>query len=72
MAESTQMFQNMMTVLEIVQKLFGGVMGNTFLVMLKTTGKLYVMKRVDYLDEKDKMKADEEVEQIRRLSSKFT
>ncbi|KAA6326362.1 MAG: hypothetical protein EZS28_053961, partial [Streblomastix strix] len=26
----------------------------------------------DYLDEKDKMKADEEVEQIRRLSSKFT
>ncbi|KAA6371385.1 MAG: hypothetical protein EZS28_033088, partial [Streblomastix strix] len=57
---------------EIVQKLFGGVMGNTFLVMLKTTGKLFVMKRVDYLDEKDKMKADEEVEQIRRLSSKFT
>ncbi|KAA6379100.1 MAG: hypothetical protein EZS28_025373 [Streblomastix strix] len=46
---------------EIVQKLFGGVMGKTFLVMLKTTGKLYVMKRVDYLDEKDKMKADEEV-----------
>ncbi|KAA6401176.1 MAG: putative MAP kinase kinase family domain protein [Streblomastix strix] len=57
---------------EIVKKLFGGAMGNTFLVMLKLTSVLYVMKRVDYLDEGDKKLADEEVEQMRRLSSKFT
>ncbi|KAA6392907.1 MAG: putative NEK protein kinase [Streblomastix strix] len=56
----------------IVKKLFGGVMGKTYLVRLKSTGKLYVMKRVDYLDEKDKKNADDEVELMRRLSSKFT
>ncbi|KAA6398128.1 MAG: putative MAP kinase kinase family domain protein [Streblomastix strix] len=56
----------------IVKKLFGGVMGKTYLVRLKSTGKLYVMKRVDYLDEKDKKNADDEVELMRRLTSRFT
>lgn len=36
-------------------------MGKTFLVRHKTTDILYVMKRVDYLEEKDKKLADEEV-----------
>ncbi|KAA6404441.1 MAG: putative Serine/threonine-protein kinase Nek3 [Streblomastix strix] len=57
---------------EIVKKLFGGAMGKTFLVRLKATGVLYVMKRVDYLDENDKRMADEEVEQTRQLSSRYT
>ncbi|KAA6312371.1 MAG: hypothetical protein EZS28_055937, partial [Streblomastix strix] len=58
--------------LEIVKKLFGGVMGKTFLVRHKTTDVLYVMKRVDYLEEKDKKLADEEVAQMRLLSSRYT
>ncbi|KAA6384211.1 MAG: putative NEK protein kinase [Streblomastix strix] len=57
---------------EIVKKLFGGAMGKTFLVMLKTTGVLFVMKRVDYLDENDKKMADEEVAQMKHLSSRYT
>ncbi|KAA6369525.1 MAG: hypothetical protein EZS28_034948, partial [Streblomastix strix] len=43
---------------EIVKKLFGGAMGKTFLVRHKPSGVLYVMKRVDYLDENDKKNAD--------------
>ncbi|KAA6401282.1 MAG: putative serine/threonine-protein kinase Nek6 [Streblomastix strix] len=57
---------------EILTKLFGGAMGNTFLVRHKYTGVLYVMKRVDYLDENDKKIADEEIAQMRRLASRYT
>jgi hypothetical protein len=39
---------------EVVKKLFGGAMGKTFLVRNKNSGVLYIMKRVDYLDENDK------------------
>ncbi|KAA6376794.1 MAG: hypothetical protein EZS28_027679, partial [Streblomastix strix] len=31
-----------------------------------------VMKRIDYLDEQDKKRADEEVEQMKKLDSRFT
>ncbi|KAA6373142.1 MAG: putative serine/threonine-protein kinase Nek4 [Streblomastix strix] len=47
-------------------------MGKTFLVRHKPSGVLYVMKRVDYLDENDKKNADFEVEQMRNLTSKYT
>ncbi|KAA6371372.1 MAG: putative protein kinase domain protein [Streblomastix strix] len=57
---------------EIIKKLFGGAMGKTFLVKLKKTGVEYVMKRIDYLDEQDKKRADEEVEQMKKLESRFT
>ncbi|KAA6391898.1 MAG: putative serine/threonine-protein kinase Nek6, partial [Streblomastix strix] len=57
---------------EIIFKLFGGAMGNTFLVRYKPSGVLYVMKRVDYLDENDKRIADEEIAQMKRLTSRYT
>ncbi|KAA6374257.1 MAG: putative CAMK family protein kinase, partial [Streblomastix strix] len=57
---------------EVVKKFFGGAMGKTFLVKLKKTGVEYVMKRIDYLDEQDKKRADEEVEQMKKLESLFT
>ncbi|KAA6398669.1 MAG: putative Serine/threonine-protein kinase Nek3 [Streblomastix strix] len=57
---------------EVVKKLFGGSIGKTFLVLLKTTGVLYVMKRVKYMDEKDKKQAGMEVAQMKRLASRFT
>ncbi|KAA6353334.1 MAG: hypothetical protein EZS28_051139 [Streblomastix strix] len=57
---------------EIVQKLFGGAMDKTFLVKHKPTDMLYVMKRVDYLDKKDKKIADDEIAQMKLLSSKYT
>ncbi|KAA6383103.1 MAG: putative kinase domain protein, partial [Streblomastix strix] len=56
----------------MVYKFTGGAMGNTFLVRLKKTGVLYVMKRVDYLDENDKKMADDEIELMNRLSSRYT
>ncbi|KAA6377320.1 MAG: putative Serine/threonine-protein kinase Nek6 [Streblomastix strix] len=57
---------------EIVKKLFGGAMGKTFLVRHKASGVVYVMKRVDYLDENDKKNADFEVEQMHHLNSRYT
>ncbi|KAA6386420.1 MAG: hypothetical protein EZS28_018052, partial [Streblomastix strix] len=47
-------------------------MGDTYLVMLKSDGMLYVMKRVDYVDMNDRKMADEEVAQMRRLASRYT
>ncbi|KAA6377324.1 MAG: putative Serine/threonine-protein kinase Nek6 [Streblomastix strix] len=58
--------------IEIVKKLLGGAIGKTFLVRHKPSGVLYVMKRVDYLDENDKKKADFEIEQMRNLTSEYT
>ncbi|KAA6388238.1 MAG: putative G2-specific protein kinase nimA [Streblomastix strix] len=57
---------------EIVEKLFGGAMGKTFLVRHKQTGQLYVMKRVDYHDENDKKMVDDEIAQMKQLSSRYT
>ncbi|KAA6395136.1 MAG: putative Serine/threonine-protein kinase Nek3 [Streblomastix strix] len=57
---------------EVVKKLFGGAQGKTFLVKLKKSGVLYVMKRVDYFDDKDKQQADDEVAQMINLESRFT
>ncbi|KAA6397823.1 MAG: putative Serine/threonine-protein kinase Nek6, partial [Streblomastix strix] len=57
---------------EIVTKFFGGAMGKTFLVRHKRSGVLYVMKRVDYLDENDKRIADQEIALMRKLTSLYT
>ncbi|KAA6400914.1 MAG: putative Serine/Threonine kinase domain protein [Streblomastix strix] len=57
---------------EIDKQFFGGAQGKTFLVRHKPTGLLFVMKRVDYLDEGDKKMADEEIAQMKLLSSKYT
>ncbi|KAA6368364.1 MAG: hypothetical protein EZS28_036109, partial [Streblomastix strix] len=57
---------------KIIKKFFGGAMGKTFLVQLKKTGVLYVMKRIDYFEEEDKKLADEEVKQMKNLDSRFT
>ncbi|KAA6378709.1 MAG: putative Serine/threonine-protein kinase Nek3, partial [Streblomastix strix] len=71
------MNQNTMIVCEQIQieidkKFFGGAMGKTFLVKYKPTGQFYVMKRVDYFDEKDKKMADDEIAQMRKLTSRYT
>ncbi|KAA6403324.1 MAG: putative Serine/threonine protein kinase [Streblomastix strix] len=57
---------------DIMKKLSGGAMGKTFLVLLKLTGKQYVMKRVDYLEDNDKKRADQEAEIMQKLSSRYT
>ncbi|KAA6364132.1 MAG: hypothetical protein EZS28_040341, partial [Streblomastix strix] len=57
---------------EITKRFKSGAMGKTFLVRHKKTGVLYVMKRIDYTDEEDKKLADDEVEQMKRLDSRFT
>ncbi|KAA6382512.1 MAG: hypothetical protein EZS28_021962 [Streblomastix strix] len=57
---------------EIVNKLFGGAMGKTFLVMQMTTEVLYVMKRIDYLDESEQKMAIDQVTQMKHLSSRYT
>ncbi|KAA6392654.1 MAG: putative NEK protein kinase [Streblomastix strix] len=54
-----------------IKKLSGGTMGRTSLVCYQPTGKKYVMKRVDYLDEKDKKIVDEEIELMKKFSSKY-
>ncbi|KAA6390787.1 MAG: putative serine/threonine-protein kinase Nek6 [Streblomastix strix] len=74
---TSKMNQNTMIVYEQIQieidkKFFGGAMGKTFLVKYKPTGQFYVMKRVDYLDEKDKKMADDEIAQMRKLTSRYT
>ncbi|KAA6376114.1 MAG: putative serine/threonine-protein kinase Nek6 [Streblomastix strix] len=56
----------------VVKKLFGGAMGKTFVVRHKPSGQLYVMKRVDYHDAKDKKMADDEIAQMKQLSSRYT
>ncbi|KAA6382261.1 MAG: putative NEK protein kinase [Streblomastix strix] len=57
---------------DIMKKLSGGAMGKTFLVQLKLTGKQYAMKRLDYLEDKDKKRADLEVTIMQKLSSRYT
>ncbi|KAA6399287.1 MAG: putative Serine/threonine-protein kinase Nek3, partial [Streblomastix strix] len=57
---------------DIIKKLSGGAMGKTFLVQLKLTGKQYVMKRVDYLEDNDKKRAYLEATIMQKLSSRYT
>ncbi|KAA6401195.1 MAG: putative CAMK family protein kinase [Streblomastix strix] len=57
---------------QIIKKFGAGAMSKTFLVKRKMTGELFVMKRVDYLEFSDKMRADEEVATMERLASQFT
>ncbi|KAA6399651.1 MAG: putative Serine/threonine-protein kinase Nek3 [Streblomastix strix] len=57
---------------DIMKKLSGGAMGKTFLVQLKLTGKQYVMKKVDYLEDKDKKSAEQEANIMQKLSSRYT
>ncbi|KAA6389879.1 MAG: hypothetical protein EZS28_014590, partial [Streblomastix strix] len=58
--------------IEIVKKMSGGVMGKTFLERHKLKGQLYVIKRVDYFTESDKKIADEEIAQMKLLTSHYT
>ncbi|KAA6367902.1 MAG: hypothetical protein EZS28_036570, partial [Streblomastix strix] len=44
----------------VIKKLQGGAQGKTYLMELIATGKKYVMKKVDYLEENDKQQADYE------------
>ncbi|KAA6384041.1 MAG: putative NEK protein kinase, partial [Streblomastix strix] len=55
-----------------MKKLKGGAMGKTFLVKKLVSAKLCVMKKVDYLEDEDKARADREVEQMLRLASPYT
>ncbi|KAA6375238.1 MAG: putative camp-dependent protein kinase 10 [Streblomastix strix] len=57
---------------KMIRKLFGGAQGKTFLVERKETNKLFVLKKVDYLDADDIQKANREVEQMFNLASPFT
>ncbi|KAA6387766.1 MAG: putative NEK protein kinase, partial [Streblomastix strix] len=57
---------------QVMKKLKGGAMGKTFLIKKLISAKLCVLKKVDYLDEEDKDRADREVEQMLRLASPYT
>ncbi|KAA6358501.1 MAG: hypothetical protein EZS28_045972, partial [Streblomastix strix] len=54
-----------------IKKLPGSAKGKTFLAKKLSTMEIYVLKSVDYLDEEDKRRADEEVAQMSRLDSRF-
>ncbi|KAA6402338.1 MAG: hypothetical protein EZS28_002143 [Streblomastix strix] len=56
---------------DVIRQFQGGSMSSTFLVKLRKTGVEYVMKRVKYFEEQDKKRADEEVEQMKKLDSRF-
>ncbi|KAA6369435.1 MAG: hypothetical protein EZS28_035039, partial [Streblomastix strix] len=56
----------------IIRKLPGGAQSRTYLVELKSTHQQFIMKKVDYLEDVDRAKADLEVELLRQLDSDFT
>ncbi|KAA6383786.1 MAG: putative serine/threonine-protein kinase Nek6 [Streblomastix strix] len=56
----------------IIRKLPGGAQSKTYLVELKSTRQQFIMKKVDYLEDVDRAKADLEVELLRQLDSDFT
>ncbi|KAA6360531.1 MAG: hypothetical protein EZS28_043942, partial [Streblomastix strix] len=55
-----------------IKKLPGSAKRKTFLAKKLSTKGIYVLKSVDYLEELDKKRADEEVAQMSRLDSRFT
>ncbi|KAA6366217.1 MAG: putative NEK protein kinase, partial [Streblomastix strix] len=57
---------------QVLKQLRGGAMGKTFMVKKLASAKLCVLKKVDYLEEEDKIRADREVEQMLRLASPYT
>ncbi|KAA6354785.1 MAG: hypothetical protein EZS28_049688 [Streblomastix strix] len=52
--------------------MLGGAQSKTYLVELKSTHRQFIMKKVDYLEDVDRAKADLEVELMRQLDSDFT
>ncbi|KAA6377056.1 MAG: putative serine/threonine-protein kinase Nek6 [Streblomastix strix] len=56
----------------IIRQLPGGAQSRTYLVELKSTRQQFIMKKVNYLEEVDRAKADLEVELLRQLDSDFT
>ncbi|KAA6374940.1 MAG: putative Serine/threonine protein kinase [Streblomastix strix] len=56
----------------IIRQLPGGAQSKTYLVELKSTRQQFIMKKVNYLEQVDKAKADVEVELMRQLDSDFT
>ncbi|KAA6403714.1 MAG: putative NEK/NEK2 protein kinase [Streblomastix strix] len=58
---------------EIIDDLTTGELGRVYVVRLKALpNKLWIMKRLRYLKEKDKRIADEEVEMLKLAGSKYT
>ncbi|KAA6373682.1 MAG: hypothetical protein EZS28_030789, partial [Streblomastix strix] len=57
---------------KILKKLGRGASGKTFLVLHVPSGQKFVMKRVDYIAEEDKIKANHAVEQMKLYSSRYT
>ncbi|KAA6389373.1 MAG: hypothetical protein EZS28_015102, partial [Streblomastix strix] len=56
----------------IIRQLPGGAQSRTYLVELKSTRQQFIMKKVNYLEDVDRAKADLEVELLRQLDSDFT
>ncbi|KAA6370557.1 MAG: putative protein kinase domain protein [Streblomastix strix] len=57
---------------KIISKLPDGVQSKTYIVELKSTHQQFIMKKVDYLEDVDRVKVDVEVELMRSLDSDFT
>ncbi|KAA6403346.1 MAG: putative Serine/threonine-protein kinase Nek3 [Streblomastix strix] len=57
---------------QINRMLGRGSQGSTYLVTLKSTQQQFAMKRENYLEEEDKESVNREIEQMKRLKSRFT
>ncbi|KAA6398343.1 MAG: putative Serine/threonine-protein kinase Nek3 [Streblomastix strix] len=58
--------------LEIIKKLGSGSQGGAYLVALKTTQEKFTLKKEECFSEEDKARVNMEIEQMKRLTSKFT
>ncbi|KAA6375572.1 MAG: putative serine/threonine-protein kinase Nek3 [Streblomastix strix] len=57
---------------DIFDELNGGYFGRVLLVRLKNSGQIYLMKRLPYMKQDDKHKADDEIVVLKQLQSKYT
>ncbi|KAA6330151.1 MAG: hypothetical protein EZS28_053531, partial [Streblomastix strix] len=58
--------------IKVLKKLGHGAQGRTFHILLNNTKEEFAMKKVDYLADEDIKRANEEIEQMKKLKSRFT
>ncbi|KAA6358618.1 MAG: putative serine/threonine-protein kinase Nek6 [Streblomastix strix] len=56
----------------IIESLQTGAFGRIYMVELKSTKELFIMKRLSYISEKEKKMADEEIAMLKLAQSRYT
>ncbi|KAA6370293.1 MAG: putative Serine/threonine-protein kinase Nek1, partial [Streblomastix strix] len=57
---------------KIIKSLKTGAFGRIYIVELKSTKELFIMKRLSYISEEEKKMADEEIKMLKLAQSKYT